>query len=106
MQGAKTIFIGGYAKLPAGITASEIYKVVGVGLVVNPETGIIVDADCTLATRTGRSFVAELLMGRKLAEDLDFIIEELRLRYHGTAQKALITALKAASEKFRALYRT
>jgi len=62
------IFITGYAKLPEGITATELYKVVAIGVVVDRDTSEILEADVTLSTKTGKKFVAELLVGHKLME--------------------------------------
>lgn len=98
----RTMFFGGYAKLPTGITAEELYKIVGVGLEVDPMNGEIVDADCTLATSTAKKVFRQLVVGRRIDEDMSVIVGDLKARYHGGAQKALITALKAIREKYRA----
>ena len=47
MNKAKEILFSGYAKLPTGITASEVYRVIGVIVLIDVEQEIIVDADCT-----------------------------------------------------------
>ncbi|MGE5586112.1 MAG: DUF3870 domain-containing protein [Bacillota bacterium] len=98
----RTMFFGGYAKLPTGITAEELYKVVGVGLEIDPATGEIVDADCTLATSTAKKVFRQLVTGRRIDADMRAIVDDLRAYYHGAAQKALITALRAIHEKYRA----
>ena len=97
-----TIFLTGYAKLPDGITASEVYKVVGIGLEVERTTGTVVAADCTLATEVGRRFFRKLLEGRRLVEDFAVMVEEVELRYLGNAQKALVTAMRIARDKYKA----
>ncbi|MEW5866039.1 MAG: DUF3870 domain-containing protein [Bacillota bacterium] len=98
----RTMFFGGYAKLPTGITAEELYKIVGVGLEIDPVNGEIVDADCTLTTSTAKKVFRQLVIGRRIDEDMNVIVNDLKARYHGGAQKALITALKAVREKYRA----
>ncbi|MBC7082564.1 MAG: DUF3870 domain-containing protein [Firmicutes bacterium] len=98
----RTMFFGGYAKLPTGITAEELYKVVGVGLEIDPATGEIVDADCTLATATAKKVFRQIITGRRINADMEAIVGDLRAYYHGAAQKALITALRAIREKYRA----
>lgn len=95
-----TCFVTGYAKLPAGITASELSKMVGIALELDPADGRIVRADCTLATRLAREFFASLVEGRRLREDLETIVREIESRYFGSAQKPLIAALKIALERF------
>jgi len=100
-SGKGTLFLTGYARLPAGITASELSRVVGIGLEVEPEAGRIVEADCTLATRLARRFFRELVVGFRLVEDLDELVKRLEERYHGNAQKALVAALRLAAERYR-----
>ena len=48
-QSNERVLFSGYAKLPVGITAAEMYKVIGVIVVVDMKSGLIVKADCTLA---------------------------------------------------------
>lgn len=48
------IFVTGYAKLPQGITAAELYSIIAVGMLVDRNTGVIGDVDCTLATDMGK----------------------------------------------------
>jgi hypothetical protein len=98
---AKLIFVTGYAKLPQGITAAELYSVIAIGLVVNIENGQIAEADCSLVTETGRRFVKQIIEGRNI-NDLDDIVEEIRSKYFGNAKKAIISALKMCFEKYQA----
>ncbi|NPV27503.1 MAG: DUF3870 domain-containing protein [Firmicutes bacterium] len=97
-----TLFFTGYAKLPSTITAYNLYKVVAVGMEIDPATSVILDADCTLATDLGRNFVATLLRGHNLATDVDLIVQKLERRYHGSARKALITAVRIIADHYRA----
>lgn len=53
-QSNEKVLFSGYAKLPVGITAAEMYKVIGVIVVVDMKSGVIVKADCTLATELAR----------------------------------------------------
>lgn len=96
------MFFTGYAKLPGGITASDIYRVVGIGVEVDAQTGRILAADCTLATEVGRSFFKKLVVGRDLEESFQQLLAAVERRYHGSAQKAIITALKIIREKYKA----
>lgn len=101
METPETIFISGHAKLPAGITATELYKIVTIVLEVEPESGTIVAADCTLATALGRDFVSRLFVGKNLTTDVDTIIQSIENRFLGNARKALITATRVIYEKFK-----
>ncbi|WP_432404919.1 DUF3870 domain-containing protein [Wukongibacter sp. M2B1] len=94
------IFLTGYAKLPKGITATELYRVIAVGLIVDKSTGIIVDADCSLVTRVSKEFFKELVLGKDL-NDYGEIHKAVKEKYFGSAKKALISALKTCHEKFK-----
>jgi len=98
---AKQIFVTGYAKLPQGITAAELYSVIAVGLVVDIESGEIIEADCSLVTETGRRFVKQIIEGKNM-KDIELITEEIKGRYFGNAKKAIISALKMCAEKYQA----
>lgn len=101
MTNPDTVFFSGYAKLPAGITASEMYSVVGVIIVVDMHTAKIVEADCTLATQVGRDFVKKLLVGHAMSNCLNPLLREIDCRYQGSAKKAIVTALKIIYDKYR-----
>ncbi len=94
------IFVTGYAKLPKGITATELYSVVAVGLIINKETGKIIDADCSLVTRVAKNFFNELVVGKNI-KDYETIHEAFKHHYYGSAKKALISAMKTCHEKYK-----
>lgn len=105
MDDHDTLFFTGYARLPGGITASRLSEVVGVGLEVDPATGMVINAECTLATALAREFFRRLVVGNRLEDDFAAVVRTIERRYHGSAQKALVTALKAALEKYLAYRR-
>ena len=93
------IFITGYAKLPQGITATELYTVIAVGMLVDYDTGIINDIDCTLATDMAKQFVKRLVVGKTIY-DLDTLETLFNEKYHGSAKKALLSAFRIINEKY------
>lgn len=101
-DGVVTSFFTGYARLPEGITAAELYGLVGIALEVEDGTGIIVNADCTLATELGKDFFSRLMMGWRLDADFEHLVSQVRSRYHGGAQRAIVTALRITRDKYRA----
>ena len=82
---------------------SNRHRFLIVAVVVERDTGLIVDAEinsiCELTTR----FVRDLLVGLSLAKNLDEIIESLELRYHGASRKGLISCLNAAAKRFASM---
>lgn len=99
----KKIFISGYAKLPEGITATELYKVVAIGLIVDRNTSEILEVDVTLSTSTGKRFISDLLVGRKLL-DIDEIESSIKGGYFGSAKKAIIMSIRKCYEKYMQIY--
>ncbi len=93
------IFITGYAKLPEGITATELYKVVAIGVVVDRDTSEILEADVTLSTKTAKKFVAELLVGHKLME-ISKIEESIKKNYFGSARNAILMSIRKCYKKY------
>ena len=96
----KSVFLTGYAKLPASITAEKLYAVIAVGVEVDPDTGVILESDCTLATQVGKDFFRKLTKGYCLNNGLEDLIQEFETRYYGSARKAIITALRIMYDRW------
>lgn len=95
------VLFSGYAKLPSGITASEIYRVIGVIVLIDVEKGEIIDADCTLATELARKTVSSLLKGQSIHDGVNEIVAAVDEVYQGGAKKAVITAMRIIYDKYR-----
>jgi len=94
------VFLTGYAKLPDGITAKELYDVIALALVVNRRTGEIMEAEITLSTNVARNFISRVLVGENL-EDISNIETKIMNSYYGSANKAIVTATKICHSKFK-----
>jgi len=99
---SRTIFITGYARIPEGITANQLYKVLGIGVEIDPRTEVIIDADCTLATTVGRSFFRRLVVGYDLSGGVEPLVQRFERRYHVAARKAIIAALRVIEQRYLA----
>ncbi len=97
----KTLFFVGHARLPENISPKFAYNVLGLELEVDPTTDVIVDASCSSIPSLGEKFILDLLIGHHLSEGVAEIQNEIRTRYYGPAQKAIITALQHAYERYR-----
>ena len=60
------MLISAYARLPANTTAEEVYKVLALAVLVDLDTGIITEADCSMVTELARRHVARLMTGYDL----------------------------------------
>lgn len=96
-----TVYFISYAKLPGEMPAANLHKVVGVGLIIHKDTGIIEDSSCTLITEEARAFLKQILVGHNLhTEGIDGLIEKVKYRFHGLSQKAICVALKATYDRY------
>lgn len=95
------ILFSGYAKLPTGITASEMYKVIGVVVLIDVEKEVIVEADCTLATKLANRHVSSALVGCSMKSGADPLVRIVDHIYQGSAKKAIITALRIIYDKYK-----
>ena len=93
----QTFLYSGYARLPRDVSHQAIHGRVGVVVEVD-RSGRVVSADTTLMMATARGFFARLLVGHNVVDGRDAIERELRHRYRGHSQAALLSALQKVYE--------
>lgn len=98
-----SIYIVGEAKSPSNNPITQQYKIFFIGFVVDRKTGKIVDADVSSILPLTSTFIRHLLIGQNILES-ETIIQIIEDRYHGSSQKAIIVALRNASQKFQQLH--
>ena len=99
---SKVVLFSGYARLPAGTVASELYGVMALVFLIDVSDGTIVDMECTLSTRLSERFLASLLIGKRLTREATDLIDSIQDVYQGTAKKAIVTSLRIVAEKYHA----
>lgn len=98
----EVVYFISYSKLPNNTPASHALEHVGCGLFIEPSTGVVVDISCTLLTPETRSFLKYLIVGFNLDEEpLDKLLNKIKTRYFGLAQKAICTSLKETYGKYK-----
>ena len=105
MVNTNIVLFSAYARLPGGTVSSEIYGVMALVILIDLQTGIIVEAECTLSTQMAEKFVQQLLVGRKLDSELEETIALINNVYQGSAKKAIITTLRVIADKYLAFKR-
>lgn len=96
-----SVYFISYAKLPGGISAGKLHEVVGIGLVINYETGEIIDISCTLITEEAKYFLHSIIAGFNVHNDnIDDLVKDILFRFHGMSQKAITVAVKGAYERY------
>ncbi|MFC2949560.1 DUF3870 domain-containing protein [Virgibacillus sediminis] len=89
-----TVFIAGHSRLPTGMAAQSMYETLTITAEIDKKYGVIVAANCTLATEHGRQFIQQLLRGHSLKEGIEGPVESVKEHYRGKAGNALVSALK------------
>jgi len=95
-----TIYITGTAKVAANDPISAIYDMFFVGIILDRDTGKIIDVTCNMVKDVTSEFIKSLLIDYNLEHDIDLIVEEIKDRFLGIAQKAVIAAVKDARNKY------
>ncbi|WP_312938941.1 DUF3870 domain-containing protein [Oscillibacter sp.] len=98
-----TILVVGQAKPSRGDAICQTHGEFYISLVLERDTGLIVDAACNTILDVTAVFVREMLVGRRLSEDLATMETEIRTRYFALTQKPLIACLKDAANRYRAV---
>lgn len=91
-----TILVGGYAQFPFGTTGNEVYKFLGIGLEVDPQSGEIVNVASTFLCQMTQDFLYHLLIGHNLNKGMEEPIAVFKRRYYGKGKKAIISAMMEA----------
>ncbi|MZQ86619.1 DUF3870 domain-containing protein [Paenibacillus sp. 5J-6] len=95
-----TIYIIGDAQASVNNPITQQYNAFFIGLVVDTSSHKIVDAGCSSTIPLTSEFVRSIFIGHNMLL-LDVVAEEIRQRYHGSSQKALIVAYKDAQKKYK-----
>jgi hypothetical protein len=96
----RTIYILGTSKIGKNDPIAEGYEIFFIGIILNRDTGEIVDATCNMVRDMTTDFIRSILIGYHLADDRVAIEAEIKDRFHGMAQKAVIASVKDALNKY------
>lgn len=102
MKPAKdVIYVVGHARLPAETSAKHVYEMLSLGLALDKETKRIMEVSCTTLPAYGNEFIRDLLLGKRLEEELKTITEEIRAKYICRTRNALLAALDDLLKRLR-----
>lgn len=95
-----TLYIIGISKISSNDPISALYDIFFVGIILDKNTGKIVDSTCNMVRDETNNFIKSILIGYNLLNDIEAIVDEIKERFHGMAQKAVIAAVKDARNKY------
>jgi hypothetical protein len=100
MYGDNTIYVVGNAKTNMDNAITSNFNSFFIGFVVETDTDTIVDVSCSATIRTTNDFVMSLFIGRSLAKYNSSFEEEIKKRYHGNSQRAILVAYRDAVKQY------
>lgn len=95
-----TVYFISYAQLPENISAKKVVGTIGLGIVVDFYTDIVVDTSCTLITEEAREFLKSIIVGYELSKGIDELLEEIKFRFNGQSQKSVCVVLRDVHRKY------
>ena len=100
MYDKNTILVVGQAKPSREDAIYNLHGEFYISLVLDRETGKILDMDCNTILEVTKNFVASMLIGRSLRDDVQVLEKEIKERYFALTQKPLIACIKDAHNRF------
>lgn len=100
-----TVFVTGIAKPGKDDPVTSQYDIFFLSCIVDKGNDVIVNAACNTASPMTEEFIRSLIIGRNLATEVDAMTQEIRSRFFGLLQKALIVSLKDAHNRYMMLGR-
>ena len=100
MYDKNTILVVGQAKPSREDAIYNLHGEFYISLVLDRETGKILDMDCNTILEVTKNFVATLLIGRSLRDDVQVLEKEIKERYFALTQKPLIACIKDAHNRY------
>lgn len=98
--GKSTVFVTGVAKPAKDDPIASLYEVFFVSLIVDQSNDTIINAACNTASHMTEDYIRSLLVGRNVKTEVEIMVQEIRNRFFGLLQKALIVALKDAHNRY------
>ena len=95
-----TILVVGQAKPSKEDAIYNLHGEFYISLVLERESGKILDMDCNTILEVTKNFVASMLIGKSLKDDVSAMEREIKERYFALTQKPLIACIKDAHNRY------
>lgn len=96
----ETVYIIGESRTNIDNAITVIYNSFYMAFEIDVETDEIIDVGCTHTINITEDFIKKLFTGKNIVE-FDNLEQEIKRRYHGTSQKAVIVSYKDALKKYQ-----
>lgn len=100
MYNCETVYIVGNARTNEDNAITNLYHSFFIGFVIDTKENKVVDLSCSSTIKTTDKFIYSLFINKSF-EEYDINLEqEIKRRYHGSSQKAIIVSYKDAFKKY------
>ncbi len=100
MYEKNTILVVGQAKPSKEDAIYNLHGEFYISLVLDRESGKILDMDCNTILEVTKNFVASMLIGKSIRDDVKTMESEIKERYFALTQKPLIACIKDAHNRY------
>lgn len=100
MYDNNTLLIVGQAKPSRDDAIYTLHGEFYISLVVEKESGKILDIECNTILTVTSNFVACMFIGKSIKTDMDELEKAIRERYFALTQKPLIACMKDAHNRY------
>lgn len=100
MYDNNTLLIVGQAKPSREDAIYTLHGEFYISLVVEKESGVILDIECNTILSVTSNFVASIFRGKSIKTDMDELEKTIRARYFALTQKPLIACMKDAHNRY------
>ena len=94
-----TILVVGQAKPSKDDAIYNLHGEFYISLVLDRESGRILDMDCNTILEVTKNFVASMLIGKSIRDDVKAMELEIKERYFALTQKPLIACIQDAHNR-------
>lgn len=95
-----TIYIVGDSKTAVNNPITFQYNAYFIAIIIDTKEEIILDVGVSTMLQETREFVKSIFIGYSMKDGQNPLVDEIKSRYYGSSQRALIVAWKDAYKKY------
>ena len=95
-----TVYVLGTARLSKTDPILSTHDIFFIGLIIDTKTNIIIDSTSNTVKEKTSEFINSIVADYDIINNIDELEGEVKERYHGMVQKAIIAAVKDARNKY------
>lgn len=95
------LLVVGHAKFPSDTTAKHVYNNLSIGLLLDRKSGEVLEVSSTLLPPYGNEMLRQIMLGKRVPEDLKSVTQEIHLRYVCRTRNTILAALGDVVRRLR-----